>query len=311
MPKKLISIIVPIYNEEENIPILCKTLVEFIEKENKHSFEVIMVNDGSKDSSIDIIKEQIKDKKQFRVIDFSRNFGKEIAMTAGINNCKGDACIVFDADLQYPVEKIPEFIAKWENGVEVVMGVREQNKEEGIIKKVGSFVFYKIMDFLSHGSVIPRATDFTLIDRKVIDEFNKIQERDRNTRALIMWLGFRREYVYFTANSRLYGKASYDFGKLVKLAMDSVISLSMFPLKLAGYLGVFIILTSSACGVLFIIGKYALRYWWFWSISGTAQLAMLLIFLIGIVLICLGLIALYIGKIASEQSSRPLYVVRK
>ena len=310
MTRKILSIIVPIYNEEENIPFLIKTLTDFINKNDKYAFEVVLVNDGSKDNSLIRIQEGTKKNKSFKIIDFSRNFGKEIAMTAGINKCKGDACIVFDADLQYPIEKIPEFIEKWEKGAEVVMGIREQNSSEGVIKRVGSFFFYKIMNFFSNGAVIKRATDFTLIDRKVIDEFNKIEERDRNTRALIMWLGFRREYIYFTANSRMYGKASYDFKKLVKLALDSFISLSMFPLKLAGYLGVFITFLSAGFSVVFFIGKYVFRNWWFWSISGTAQLAVLLIFLIGIVLICLGLMALYIGKITNEQSKRPLYVVR-
>lgn len=311
MSKKLISIIVPIYNEEENIPILCKTLNEFILKEKEYEFEVIMINDGSKDKSIEVIKKEIKNKKGFNVIDFSRNFGKEIAMTAGINKCKGDACIVFDADLQYPIEKIPEYLQKWQAGAEVVMGIREQNSNEGIVKKVGSFFFYKIMDFLSRGAVVPRATDFTLIDRKVINAFNMIEEKERNTRALIMWLGFRREYILFKANARIYGKASYDVRKLVKLALDSFISLSMFPLKLAGYLGTLISFMSSVFGVVFLLGKYAFKYQWFYDISGSAQLAVLIIFLVGIVLICLGLIALYIGKITSEQSKRPLYVVRE
>jgi polyisoprenyl-phosphate glycosyltransferase len=304
---KLISIIVPIYNEEKNIPVLYEKLIDITEGLD-YSFEFIFINDGSRDQSMAELRKLERLDSRVNVIDFSRNFGKEIATTAGINGCKGSACIMIDADLQHPAEVIKEFLEKWEKGAEIVIGVREKNKGEGFGKKAGSFFFYKIINWISDTRIVPNATDFRLLDRIVIDEFNKLTERNRMTRALIDWMGFRREYINFKANERLHGKASYSYLKLFRLAFNSMISLSLFPLKLAGYLGVIITFLSGIIGVFIFITKYVVNSM---NYSGSVILAIIILFLIGIVLICLGLIALYIANIQAEVVNRPLYVIRK
>ncbi len=304
--EKLISIIVPVYNEEKNIPLFYEKIQAVLNKLS-YECELIFINDGSRDKSLAELEKISMEDGRVRVIDFSRNFGKEVAVTAGINQCAGNACVILDADLQHPIEKISEFIKKWENGAEVVVGVREKNKGEGLVKKIGSYFFYKMINQISDMEIITRATDFRLLDRVVIDEFNKLTEKNRMTRALIDWLGFRREYIYFEANERIHGTPSYSFLKLMRLAFNSMISFSFFPLKLAGYLGIIITVFSALLGIFMFITNYITRSL---NFSGSAILAVIILFLIGIVLICLGFIALYIANIHTEVSGRPMYIIR-
>lgn len=305
---KLISIIVPIYNEEQNIPVFFNALnVELIKIQN-YDFEIIFVNDGSADGTLTELRKIEQSSTGVRVIDFSRNFGKEAATSAGLIECQGDAAIMIDADLQHPVEKISEFIAKWEKGAEVVIGVREKSKSEGLAKKMGSWFFYKLINKISEMELVSGATDFRLLDRVVIDEFKKLTERNRMTRALIDWMGFRREYLFFQANERLYGKASYNFWKLIRLAFASMVSLSLFPLRIAGYLGILITIFAGLLGIYMLATNYIIGSV---NYSGAAILTVIVVFLMGIVLICLGLIALYIANIHNEVIGRPMYIIRK
>ena len=276
-----------------------------------YGFEFIMINDGSRDGSQVFLEQLVGQDERFKPLEFSRNFGKEMATTAGLNFCSGDAAIMIDADLQHPIELIPDFIKKWEAGSDVVVGVREANQGEGMIKKFGSYCFYKIINSISNLNIMPAATDFRLIDRQVIDQFNLLPEKNRMTRALIDWLGFRREYIYFKAGGRASGQASYNFIKLLRLAVNSFVSLSLFPLRLAGYLGILIMLLSGVLGLFILIGEYIFHWPFASSFTGTAQLAILLVFLVGLILICLGLMALYIANIHDQVLGRPNYVVRK
>jgi len=303
-----ISIIIPVFNEEKNIQPLYVELSSTISKLDNYDFEIIFINDGSTDQSLMELQKIEKQNQKIKVIDFSRNFGKEMATTAGINHCQGDACIMLDSDLQHPAEKISEFLKKWEQGGEVIIGIRKSNKGEGLIKKIGSYFFYKIINKISTTKIIPNATDFRLLDRIVIDEFNRMTERNRMTRGLIDWLGFKREFVEFDANPRINGKASYSTWKLFRLAFDSIVSLSFFPLKLAGYLGVIITVLSGILGLFMFITNYVTESL---NFTGSAILAVIILFLIGIVLICLGFIALYIANIHAEVGNRPIYIIRK
>jgi dolichol-phosphate mannosyltransferase len=305
---KLISIIIPAFNEEKNIPPLYESIKEVIAKAGDYDFEIIFINDGSEDGSLSQMRKLEKEDSSVKTIDFSRNFGKEMATTAGINSCQGEACIIIDADLQHPAEKMLDFLSKWEEGGEVIIGIRKTNKGEGIVKKVGSYFFYKLINLISETKIIPNATDFRLLDRVVIEEFNKLTEKTRITRGLIEWLGFRREFVYFDANPRINGRASYGTLKLFKLAFSSIISLTFFPLKIAGYLGIFITVISGALGIFIFITGYITKTMFY---TGPAVLAVLILFLIGIVLICLGFIALYIANIHAEVGNRPMYIVRR
>ena len=308
---KKISIVIPVYNEEQNISLIYQAICDEWGKNlaDKYSLELIFVDDGSQDNSAREIGKLVRQDKRVKLFEFSRNFGKEIATTAGINHCTGDACIMMDADLQHPVNILPEFIRCWEEEKnEVIIGVRNRSKSDSIIKRWGGKIFYKIMQIISDVPVVPQATDYRLLDREVVDAFNKMTERNRITRGLIDWLGFRRKLLNFEADERIGGKASYSIFKLVKLAIAGMISLSLFPLRLASYLGLGIIFVSGILGIVMILDRYFLN--WGLNFTGTAILANTTVFLVGVVLVALGLLAFYIGQIYNESQGRPLYVIR-
>ena len=309
---KSILIIIPAYNEEKNIkPCYLEIKKVITPLTYKYNFEILFVNDGSRDNTISEIEKLAQADIMVKYIDFSRNFGKELATTAGINSCVADACIMLDADMQHPVELIPEFIAKWEKGKDVVIGVRRDNKSDRLIKKLGSKLFYQIINKITEVHIVPSATDFRLIDKVVITEFNRFTEKNRMTRALIDWLGFRRDYIYFNANERLHGVASYSIWKLFRLAINSFISLSLVPLKLTGYLGILITLFSGVSGFYILLGKYFFHTPFASTFSDAENLAILILFLVGIILMSVGLLAIYVANIHSEVISRPLYIIRR
>jgi dolichol-phosphate mannosyltransferase len=307
--RKRISIVIPAYNEERNIPALFAALQKTFASADTDA-EFVFVDDGSADGTLAAMERLAAMDPRVKVIGLARNFGKEIAATAGVHACTGDACVMIDADLQHPVELIPEFVKRWQNGAEVVIGVRTENAGAGPFRRMSSAAFYALLNVIAETPIMPNATDFRLLDRAVIDEFNRFTERRRMTRALIDWLGFRREYVPFAAASRAAGVSQYGTARRFRLAMSSVVSHSMFPLRLAGYLGMLITLFSGALGLFILIEKYVLNDVWQMNFSGPAILAVINLFLIGIVLSCLGLIALYIANIHGEVVNRPLYAIR-
>ncbi len=311
---QLISIVVPMWNESEGIPKFCERLLGVTKKlvrKKDYNFEYIFVDDGSTDSTVEIIGNLARRRSSpVTLIELSRNFGKEIAVTAGLHASRGDAVIIMDADLQHPVELIPAFLESWRNGAEVVVGVRKRYQKESVWKRVTSWIFYKMMNRISNMNTVPGSSDFRLLDRQVVDVFNRLTERNRMTRGLIDWLGFRRAYIEFTAPPREYGQAGYSFNKLFGLAVNSFVSLSVFPLRLAGYVGIGIMALSGILGVFILIEDVILGDPLGLNFSGPAMLAVLNMFWIGIVLSALGLVALYIANIHAEVINRPLYVVR-
>ena len=235
-----ISVVVPVYNEGTGLTRFHSSLTETLERLASGAYEIIYCDDGSSDDTADIIRAFCAANKHVRLIKFSRNFGKESALTAGIAEASGKAIITLDGDSQHPVELLPKFMAAWEAGAQVVIGVRTDNVGEGWIKRHGSRWFYRLLNKITGQKTIPGSSDFRLIDQTVREAFLSLKETDRMTRALIDWLGFRREYVYFKANAREVGSAGYTFGKLTKLAANSFVSLSPQPLYISGYLGIFI-----------------------------------------------------------------------
>jgi dolichol-phosphate mannosyltransferase len=310
MERKLISIIVPIHNEAPNIPLLYKELTKHTAKV-PYQFEYLFVDDGSTDDSQQQLQDLTGKDERVRVLEFARNFGKEAAVSAGLDAAWGDAAIILDADLQHPPALIPQFIATWEKGNDVVIGVRRYSKDEGKLKRLTSDWFYHLLHMVAHTQITPHASDFRLLDKKVIRVFRQLTERDRITRGLIDWLGFKREYINFTAPPRKHGTATYSWSKLVGLAVNSFTGYSLFPLKLAGYLGLFILFLAVPAGMFLCFERFVLRDPWGWNITGTALLAMMILVLVGIMLGCLGLISLYIAHIHAEVTNRPLYVVRR
>lgn len=310
--KTLISVIIPVKNEAENLGELHKHLAKVFSKLAGYRYELIFVDDGSTDTSVKVIQALEQHDTQVRLIRLARNFGKEIATTAGLHKAKGQAAILIDADLQHPPEVIPEFLKKWREGYDVVIGRRvAAKKHASLAKRTTSRWFYRVINRISSIEFVPNSTDFRLLDKVVIKEFNRFTERNRMTRGLVDWLGFSRTYVDFVPAKRLHGNATYTYSALVKLAFSTVISLSFFPLRVAGYLGVLIVLTSGPLGLFLFVERFILNDPLSLNVSGTAFLAVLLLFMIGIVLVCLGLIALYIADIYGEVVNRPLYVEKR
>jgi dolichol-phosphate mannosyltransferase len=308
----LISIIVPCHNELDNLQPLYDALRKVCDRLNPHRFEFVFVDDGSQDGTPVLLRKLAAGDVRVRVVEFVRNFGKEAAVTAGMHASRGHAAICLDADLQHPPSLIPELLAKWREGAEVVVGVRRTgHRHAPLVKRVGSGLFYRIINAITDVEIVANATDYRLVDRAVINEFNRFTERNRITRGLIDWLGFRREYVEFTPANRHAGEAAYSYLKLVKLAVNSFVSMSLFPLRMAGYVGLLIMLISAPLGVFIFIEKYLLGDPWGMSFSGPAILAVILVFLVGIILVSLGLMALYIATIHTEVTNRPLYVARR
>jgi polyisoprenyl-phosphate glycosyltransferase len=308
--QNLVSIVIPVHNEDSNIEWFFNELSQFVAKNcPDYSYEYIFIDDGSSDNSLDHIKGLAGHHDNVRYISFSRNFGKEAATSAGLQNAKGQAAIMIDADGQHPYELISKLIDKWQQGAEVVVGVRSSNQKEGVVKKYGSKLFYWILSKLNETDITPAATDFRLVDRRVLDEFNKLTEHNRITRGLLDWLGFQRVYIEFDSPARKHGQAAYSHTKLLKLALNSFVSHSTKPLKIIGTLGVIVTLLSAIFGLFVLSEEWVLSDPLSLAFTGTALLALFLSFLTGITLSCQGLLALYIETIHSETQNRPLYIV--
>ena len=304
-----ISFVVPIYNEEKGFrDFYTKMLLPELEKV-KYDYELILVDDGSSDGSLKIIQNLAEKDKRIKVLRFSRNFGKEIALTAGIREAIGNAVLTMDADGQQPPKLIHEFIQKWEESGEIVIGRRGKFEKHGFIAKLGSKCFYKILRMMGVKDTVPGSTDFRIIDRCVVDEYNKLTEHGRITRGLMDWMGFKKVYIDYTYGNRLAGRPSYNFRKLFQLAINSFVSLSSTPLVLFGWIGALITVASLILGIFVIIEEFImadpLRLRW----TGTTCLSIFITFLIGLVLISQSITALYISHIHAEAQGRPLYIV--
>ena len=306
---KRLSIVVPIYNEDAGIPLLQSTLNAVLTT-LPYEVEYIFVNDGSTDNSQKQLQSLSEKDEHVHYVELSRNFGKEAATSAGIAYANGDAVVILDADLQHPPEYIREFVCHWESGADVVVGVREPRVGEGLLRRMGSRAFSYLMNSIGDTHSPQRATDFRLIDRKVVDAFLTMREHRRLARALIDWLGFRREYVSFVAPERSDGTARYGYRKLAITALSAIVSHSKLPLYFAGYLGAFITFFAGLLGIFIIVEQLVLGDPLGLVVSGTAMLAVMILFLNGIVLMGLGLVALYIATIHEETAQRPLFVVR-
>lgn len=306
----LISIIIPVYNEESNLEWLHTQVVTQMHKSDLN-YELIYVNDGSTDNSLELLKKITKKETRSRYISFSRNFGKEPATSAGLHEAKGEAAIMIDADGQHPISLVNEFIAKWKAGNKVVIGIRIANHNEGLVKRYGSRLFNSILKSMTDNNSPKGSTDFRLIDRQVVDEFKKLNEHNRITRGLIDWLGFKRDYVKFTSPERHAGKAGYSVRKLVKLAVHALVSQTTKPLQLTGYLGAFVMLVSVILGLFLVIEGVIFGDPWRLGVTSSGLLVLFISFLVGVVLTCQWLLALYIENIHNETQGRPLYIIEE
>ena len=306
--KPTISIIAPVYNEEEVLPELYRRVAAVMDG-MKESWELVLVNDGSRDRSAAIIAELHNQDERVKGISFSRNFGFQIAVTAGLDHVSGDAIILTDADLQDPPEVFPEMIAKWREGYDVVYGVRTEREGETWFKKFTAVVFYRLIDRIT-GIGIPLDTgDFRLMDRRVVEAIRRMPERNRFLRGMVPWVGYRQTGVPYRRHARYAGTSKFgSVRQMLPFALNAITSFSYFPLQLATYLG-FAMAGISALAILIVIFLRLITA--HAELTGQATTLVAVLFLGGVQLISLGIIGEYLGRIYDEVKGRPLYLIDK
>lgn len=301
----MISLIIPMKNEAEGLRLLFSKLVPEIEK-CKKSYEIIAVNDGSTDSTLQKLLEFQKTIPSLRIIDLSRNFGKEAALTAGMAAARGDAAIPLDADLQDPTELIPQLLAKWEEGYEMVIAARDDRSSDTLSKRLFSKNFYRVFNLFSSIHLTPNAGDFRLFDRKIINAFLLLPERTRFNKGLFAWLGFRSCIITHTRPKRAAGQSQWNYRKLFQFAVDGITSFSAAPLKTFSYVGFLIAMGALIYGLYIIIHTLLHGN----NVPGYPSLLALILFFGGLNMIGIGILGEYVSRIFIETKQRPLYVVR-
>ncbi len=300
------SVIVPLFNEEQVIHETYKRLKQVMDP-LEEAYEILLVNDGSRDHTYEIAKSLCNKDKNIKLLSFSRNFGHQLAITAGMDNSAGNAIIVIDADLQDPPEVIPRMIEKWKEGYDVVYGKRLKRKGETFFKKASAKLFYRLLRSMTEVDMPVDTGDFRLIDRKVCDALKKLPEHSRYVRGLISWLGFKQTGVEFVREERFAGETKYPFKKMLKFAADAITSFSYKPLKAAIYTGTAVSVLSLGYLVFLILGKIFTGL----QIPAWTFLAALSLMLNGFVLLVIGVAGEYIGRIYEEVKGRPLYMIEE
>jgi len=298
----LLSIIVPVYNEQDVLHAFHERLTAAL-ADIRYAIEVVYINDGSTDSSLDLLNELYESDPYVTLVDLSRNFGKEIAMTAGLHKAQGDAVIVIDADLQDPPEFIPQLISEWENGYDVVYARRSQRKGETWLKKASAASFYRIIQRLSKVRIPQDTGDFRLLSRRAVEALNTLPEQHRFMKGLFAWIGYKQKAVYYDRDPRFAGQTKWNYWKLWNFAIEGITSFTTAPLKFATYIG-FI-----AAFAAFVYGSYiVVRTLIFGNpVPGYPSLIVIILFLGGVQLMAIGVVGEYVGRIFTETKHRPLY----
>ena len=305
--KKLISIVSPAYNEAENIPLIVEEVKRvMVGLKEKYDFEYILVNDGSTDDTWEAILKEAKKDPRIKGICFSRNFGHQMALTAGLDHAKGDAVIYCDSDLQHPPNIFPKLIKEWERGFDVVHTKRVKTEGEPFFKRLMSNLFYKVVNRFSNVRIEEGMADFKLLDKKVLGKLSYMREHDRFLRGMIPWLGFKSSIVEYNANKRIHGTSWYSFRRNLHFAKSGILAFSVKPLKYIGYLGILLVAFSILLIVYFGIRSIIFGSW---LLSPIFTFTVLNTFLMGLSLVSLGIIALYVSNIYYEVLDRPLYVI--
>ena len=307
MNQPIYSLVIPIYNEEENITEMYRRLHNVMEQLDGDA-ELILIDDGSRDRSLNMMRELHHRDNRVHYLSLARNFGHQIAVTAGLNFVQGKCIIVMDADLQDPPELILSMIDKWHQGYQVVYAQRISRQQESLLKRLTAYLFYRILRRLAKVDIPVDTGDFCLMDRQVVDILNAMPERNRYIRGLRAWVGFRQTSVLFERSPRFAGDVKYTFGKSLSLAIDGIISFSIVPLRLATYLG----LLSAAIALIMIL---LVLYWRIFTpvshLIGYTLITISMFFLGSVQLICIGILGEYIGRIYEEVKGRPLYTLRE
>jgi glycosyltransferase involved in cell wall biosynthesis len=302
----LISIVIQVFNEEASVDTLIPRLFGFLESQSLTA-EVICVDDGSRDATWDKLIAWHTRYPALTLVSLSRNFGKEVAIAAGLDIAEGNAVILMDADLQHPPEVIPAFLAKWREGYDVAYGVRRNRDADGMLRRAFSRSFYKVFNTVSNTPITPDAGDFRLMDRKVVEAIRRMRERARFMKGIYAWVGFKSVAVEFDVVERQAGKSSFSPARLFTLAFDGILSFSSVPLRFAMYAGALIALVSIAMGAYYMGRTLIFGI----DVPGFASLIVSILALSGFTMLQIGLMGLYLGRIYDEVKARPLYLVRE
>ncbi len=301
-----VSVVVPTFNEEGNVIVLAEKLAKVF-AELGCAYEVIFVDDGSSDLTLERLQKLHEQNPCLHYLSFSRNFGHQYALKAGLDHAQGDCVISLDADMQHPPELIPEMIAQWQQGYDIVYTKRLVDKKLPFTKRLTSKVFYQVMNFLSDVEIEDGTADFRLMDRSVVEVFKQLPERDLFVRGMVKWIGFKQFKIDYHPHERFSGKTKYSFRKMLKLATAGITSFSIKPLRLAGILGFSLSMISFLYGILALYGYFFAN----WNVSGWTSLAVGIMFIGGVQLIMLGIMGEYMGKLFMQVKQRPLYIIRQ
>lgn len=302
---KKITIIVPSYNEEEALPYLYERLNSMMNNLNQYEFEVLFVNDGSKDKTLELIKQMREKDNRISYVNFSRNFGKETAMIAGLDYATGDAVIFIDADLQDPPEVIPELIKWWEEGYDDVYARRNSRKGETFLKKFTSKLYYKVLQSLTRVEIQKDTGDFRLLDRRCVNALKKMRETQRCSKSMFSWIGYNKKEVMYDRDPRVAGQTKWNYIKLIDLAIDGITAFTTSPLRVSTALSIFTFL-SFAIYLIYIIAKCIAKNY---TMQGYEAIILLNLFFFGVIILLIGIIGEYLGRIFNETKNRPLYFV--
>jgi len=303
---QLLSVVVPVFNESKVIGVFYERASKAIASLQSLNYEIIFIDDGSKDDSYQKLLALANSDPNVRIIKFSRNFGHQLAITAGIDNAKGDAVVVIDADLQDPPEVIRQFVEKWKQGYDVVYGTREKREGESKMKLFTATLFYRILRSIIKIDIPADVGDFRLMSRRAVAQFIQLKERDRFVRGLVSWIGFNQVGVPYSRDRRYAGETKYPYSKMIKFALDGITSFSSAPLKLAAWFGYI----TSTLAFLYASSVFIQKIMGY-TVQGWATIMVGMLFLGGVQLICLGILGEYIGRIFNEIKQRPLYVVQE
>lgn len=308
--KAIVTILIPCYNEEENLPLLYEALCnreKGICSDEKYSYQILFINDGSKDKTQDIIETLSEKDSRIDYVCLSRNFGKECAMLAGFDYAKGDCMVIIDADLQDPPSLIPEMLKYWEEGYEDVYARRNDRGKESLMRKFLSLTFYRMLQSSSKINILPNVGDFRLLDRKCIEAMKELREKERYTKGLFAWIGFKKKELVFERQDRQKGQSAWNYTSLFRLAIDGITSFTTAPLRIATVSGI-IVSIAALVYMCYVLVKALI---WGDPVTGYPSLMVAILFLGGIQLLSVGIIGEYLARIFIESKDRPVYVIGK
>ena len=304
--KKLISILIPCYNEAQSLPILISKLEDIANTLSQYDWEFLCVNDGSKDDTLEVLRELRQMYNRVNYIDLSRNYGKENAMLAGFDYVKGDCMIIMDADLQHPPHVIIQMLEKWEEGYDDVYASRLSRGKESWLRKKLSLLYYRILQRSTRLEVLPNVGDFRLLDRRCINALKQMRENNRYTKGMYCYIGFKKTYVTFETEDRVAGESSMNYKTLINLAIEGIVSYTILPLRIATLVGIL----TSLFAFVYMLVVFIKTLLYGDPVQGYPTMMIVILFLGGIQLLALGILGEYIGRIFTETKNRPVYFVR-